>query len=79
MATAPGEVPIPLQFKWVFIAVTVIFIAMFIGSCVLVNVNPINPNQQSLLDQMRDGWKLCLGVYLGLLGGRATDVKPSQH
>ena len=76
MAKAIGEVAVPLQFRWIFIAVSVIFAAMFLSSFYLAALNPITPNQQLLLDQVRDGWKLCLGVYLGLLGGRATDVKP---
>ena len=65
----------PVQFKTIvnlIAALCVILLALSVGlSCISTPTEA----QKSLFTMTAEGWKMCLAAFLGLLGGRATDVK----
>lgn len=78
MASSPPRIPNTLPFKWVFLAVVSLMVAFFCGSIYLAGVDQPTQAQTKLVEFFSDAMKMCLGAILGLLGGRATDVRANS-
>jgi len=72
---ADPSIPNTLPFKWVFIAIVVLMFVFIIGNFWISSLEEPTPAQTDLAKSFSDFTKMCLGAVLGLLGGRATDVR----
>jgi hypothetical protein len=75
MAKAGPAVENVLPFKWVFLAIVAVMIFFFAAAIYLSAIAEPTDGQTTLLHFFVDGMKMCLGAILGLLGGRAADVR----
>jgi len=69
------SIPNTLPFKWVFIAIVMLMCVFIAGNLYLAGLETPTEAQVDLAKSFSDFTKMCLGAVLGLLGGRATDVR----